>query len=267
MKTDTVKGAALVAIISASIGAFFTYVGSSPWRAEPILVVIEPKAVTIDADTVVQFSASVEQGGTAQIDDLEAAWTVGGLPLSASSVSRCTETVGALVISCRFVLPGTFAVSISADSGGQSASTSSVVSVKLNNGYIGISLPGFTAEETEAAYRDLLFGVDWVSIQKHFSRPILIFDPDSNANVYAVSHSVSSDADAWSNSGALEGKKIIIPAASQAAIEAVERELTKLGATLVVLPPEQVSPAVTAGLGEGSFVPVSSPDELPGEGN
>ena len=254
-------GKLILVVLGAALASGYEFLVNNPLKNAFPTASLVPEKITVAAGDVVQFDASgsVDPDG----DVLEYSWLVAGLPFSNSSVARCEELPNRRFANCRFVLPGTFSVSVSVtDSVNSAVFSSAVVDVKISGGYITITLPGVPANSARDAYRELLHGIDWAHLQPLFSRPIVLFDPDENANVYAVSIRPADAHGKQDLTGVLQGRKILVPSVSNEAREALETAFSRLGAVLITLPFPEIAQAVQSGLGEGQFVPLANPNEI-----
>jgi len=254
---DTVAGKILIGVAVAAGSAFIswfvsraTYVPPPP--PQPVAR-ITPTTALVQANTVVEFSAkgSSVQGAEQSIYS----WRVSGLEPNKSPVARCAEKIATL--SCRFALPGTFAVSIDVvDANGQYASAVSTITVSVPNGYLGLML----GSDNPNALRALLYDIDWVSLQSLVARPIVLQDPETGTPVYAAFADPPDDATdppPWRNAAA--GLKIAIPRLSPESSMAFEVALTQIGLVPVVLPFSEIYAATERGAVDLGFVSVNSP--------
>ena len=251
---DTWIGRASIAVFGAVAALVVTKVGG--WfEPRPPVAAIAPAEVAVPAGETVQFSAADSRdprGG-----ELALSWAVGGVALERSPVARCTPN--ATTLGCRFTLPGTFAVTVTAASPrGLRDSASATVTVAVEDGYFGLVVLAGSAE----AQRDLLYSVDWPRLQQAISRPIVLFDPDRDAPVYAVSVEAPSDADDAPWRGAAQGLEILLPAMPAAARALFVAELQRIGASVTAMPRGDVQAALTAGAADSGFFVFDSPQAL-----
>lgn len=217
---------------------------------------ISPSTVVAQANATVEFSA---KGSSVPSPETPAyLWRVSGLEPNKSPVARCDDKGATL--SCRFVLPGTFAVSVDVvDTNGQSGSAASTITVSVPSGYLGLILSNDDAN----ALRALLYDVDWVSLQSLVTRPIIILDPDSRSPVYAaLADPPSGTADPPPWRGAAAGLKVAIPPLPTEPKLQFEIALAEIGLVPVTLPFSEVYTATERGLVDVGFLTFDDPARL-----
>lgn len=219
---------------------------------------ISPSKIVVQANETVEFSANGSSVPSHETPDY--LWRVGGLEPNKSPVAKCHEQGGTL--SCRFALPGTFAVSVDVvDTNGQVGTAASTITVSIPNGYLGL----FLADQDENSLKALLYDIDWVSLQSLVARPIVIIDPDSGAPVYAALASKptgTADPPPWR--GAAAGLKVAIPPLPQAVRWQFESALTKIGLYPVSLAFREIFSADERGRFDVGFRSIDDPAGLAG---
>ena len=257
---DTVGGKILVGVVVAAASAFISWFVSRatfvPPPPERPVARITPSEASVQANDAIEFSA---EGSTfPSAEDRSFEWKVSGLPPNESPVARCKE--GFSTFSCRFMLPGTFAVSVEVvDANGERSGDAAAISVKIPYGYFGLML----RSEDPDAFRALLYDVDWVKLQSLVSRPIVLQDPDTNLPVYAaLADKPEYDGDSPPWQGAASGLKIAVPGLPPDAKEAVEIALSDIGMVPLTLAFAENYTALETGVIDGGFMAIDSPDQL-----
>lgn len=246
-------GAFISGLIGVAIGATFA-------TTVPPIAKITPPIVDIKAGDIVQFDASGSldpEGG-----ELRYTWKVGGVSPEESAISTCEKINNNQSLSCRFFLPGTFAVSVNvfSDESELSSTNSSSVTTEIVGGYVGLAFPSLSADDSDEIYREILYGIDWPEIQETISKPIVLYNPDTGLNVYAVSfEGIEAHKSVKRPTGALNGIKIIIPYFRNDREKKLATSLTSLGASIVPLPANDVNPALSSGIADGGITALSSP--------
>lgn len=257
---DTVLGKILIGVAVAAGSAFIswfvsraTYVPPPPPRP---VAEIAPQTILAQANAIVEFSA---KGSSVPSPERPSyLWRVSGLEPNKSPVARCDDKGATL--SCRFALPGTFAVSVDVvDANGQSGSAASTITVSVPSGYLGLML----GSDDPNALRALLYDVDWVALQSLVTRPIILLEPETNAPIYAALAEPPSDAaDPPPWRGAAAGLKIAIPLLPPESRLEFEIALAQIGLAPVTLPFSEVYMATERGAVDLGFVVVDSPEAL-----
>jgi hypothetical protein len=257
---DTVLGKILIGVAVAAGSAFIswfvsraTYVPPPPPKPSAAIV---PKELLAQANAMTEFSA---EGSTVPSAERPAyVWRVGGLEPNKSPVARCS--VNEATLSCRFMLPGTFAVSVEVvDANGQSNSAVSVISVSVPGGYLGL----FIDRDDPDALRSLLYDVDWIALQSLVTRPIVLQDPETNAPIFAALVEPPFDApDPPPWRGKANGLKIALPPLPSEARSEFEIALAQIGVVTVTLPAYEVFLATERGMVDLGFVAIDSPEAL-----
>lgn len=257
---DTTIGKIAIGAAIGLIGAAISFaVARYTLVLTPPNAVLQPEKATVTAGEIIEFSAagsSDPDGGA-----LRYGWTLGGLPFADSAVAQCTTRADDSLAICRFAAPGTFALGLRVVSESElEARAVASIKVTIENGYIGILLQG---SDTDDAYRELLYGVDWVAVQALSPRPIVLFDPDSDAPVFALSFIGTTAQRAIKRpTGALAGRKIMLAGFPRKAAAALEFELIALGAATAQIPFGEVAMAMQAGVADGASVGFDSLEEL-----
>lgn len=257
---DTFHGKILIGIAIAAGGAAIswfvsraTYVPPPPPRPT---AVISPSSIVGQANTPIQFSADGSFSGAS--NEISYLWRVGGFEASSSPVARCTGE--STTLTCRFALPGTFAVAVEViDKNGMSHAASSTVTVSVPGGYLGLML----RDEDEEALSALLYDVDWISLQQLVQRPIVLTHPIRGLPVYAAfvdPPEGTPEPPPWR--GAAAGRKVAIPPLPPDVRDQFEVALLEIGATPTTIPFAEVYSAVTMGAVDAAFVLISAPGEL-----
>lgn len=254
ISTDSISGKLVVAIVAPLVvGAVGFFAGRIVADSPALQIAIAPTNTVAFAGRVVEFSAegSVDPSGY----PLTFVWTVGGLPLGQSSAAGCSPTADGLLLSCQFVMPGNSAVAVTATSeDGRVATVAASVTIELQNGYLAM-IAVDSGAYIDAVYRDLMNALDWPALQAHVRTPILVFDPDQRIALPAAS--IRPDQSRVGD--ALGGSKIMVPLGPDSeAFELVKDAIGPLGATLVAIPPGQISASLESGLGEIGLTLVSS---------
>lgn len=258
---DTVTGKILIGVAVAAGSAFISWFASratyvAPPPLKPIARIVPTEAV-VQANTVIEFSAA---GSVFHDTDRPSyVWRVSGLEPNVSPAARCSgvETI----LSCRFIVPGTFAVSVEViDANGQSSMSASSITVSVPNGYLGLILRGGRRDSLKA----LLYDIDWAALQPLTrGRLIILEDPETGAPVYAAlaePPTTATSPPAWR--GAAAGLKIAIPPMSANARIAFETALIEIGLVPVTLPFAEIFSATEQGMTDVGFVMIDSPGAL-----
>lgn len=257
---DTVFGKILIGVAVAAGSAFISwFVSRATYEPPPPprpVADIAPPTILAQANAIVEFSAkgsSIPSPATPSY-----LWRVSGLEPNKSPVAKCEENGATL--SCRFALPGTFAVSVDiVDANGQSSSAASTITVSVPSGYLGLML----SSDNPNALKALLYDVDWVALQSLVTRPIILIDPESNAPVYAALAEPPSDAtDPPPWRGAAAGLKVAIPPLPPESSLQFEIALAEIGLSPVRLPFSEVYVATERGAIDLGFVVIDSPEVL-----
>lgn len=257
---DTALGKIVVGLVVAAGSAFIAwFVSRATYEPPPTPrpdAKIAPTSVLAQANEVVEFTA---QGSSVPSSEAPTYfWSVGGLDLNKSPVARCTDR--GTTIGCRFILPGTFAVSVRVlDANGQPSSAAASVTVSIPSGYLGVLL----GKDDPNALRALLYDVDWVSLQALVARPIVLQDPETGAPIYAAL--VEPPAAMAANPpwrGAATGLKVAIPRLPSDVQAEFEVALAQIGMVPVTLPLGEIFEATERGAVDLGFIAVDSPEAL-----
>lgn len=257
---DTVIGKIFIGIAVAAGSAIISWVVSRATYVPPPLpkpaAQISPSTIVAQANAIVEFSAQGSSVPSPEKPDYQ--WRVSGLEPNNSPVARCDDKGATL--SCRFALPGTFAVSVDVvDANGQVGSAASTITVSVPSGYLGLLL----GNENEEALRALLYDVDWVALQSLVTRPIIILDPDSRSPVYAALATPpdgTADPPPWR--GAAAGLKIAIPPLPAESRLQFEIALVEIGLVPVTLPFSENYTATERGAIDVGFLSIDDPAGL-----
>jgi hypothetical protein len=263
---DTIWGRIAIGLAIAAGSAVISWIVARasyvPPPPQQPTAVIAPTTYTAAPGETVEFSAS---GSSAPSSNAEGGapliyhWSVGGVPPEMSAIARCNENTA--ILRCRFVSPGAFAVSVAVvDQNKQSASAASIVTVGVPGGYLGIFLLGATRAD---AHRALLYDVDWVEVQSKTSQPIVLYDPDTDAAIFAMQADPPADAvDPPPWRGEAGGLKIALPPMPRLAREALEMALLDLGLSVVQMPSGEIYHAGTRGAVDAVGLPLDTPEGL-----
>jgi hypothetical protein len=221
-----------------------------------------PEIAEIEAGQTLQFSAAQSTDANGSIQDYK--WSIGGFPHEQSSVGYCDITDSKIDAVCIFSTPGNFSVSVEVtNSKGKSSVDVSPVSVSMANGFVGLLLKaGSGKQEKDDAFRALLKLADWPDIQRGVSRPILLYDPDLGEPVFAASIIPAKDkSGSAAKDDSLFGVKLVVPRFSPNVKSQLSALIESHGGTLVEIPAGEIYTALTTGLSNSGFVPVSSLDQ------
>lgn len=215
---------ATIAAASALLTVAVTWV-TAP-QPEPTLS-IEPSEASVEAGRTIEFIAT----GLPSLSgsDITLEWRVSGAPLKNNPIGSCETRQGATLISCRLALPGIFSVTLrgSNDEGYQAAAVASV-QVVGPGAYVAVALA--RVHNAEAAYRALLNTVDWIKVQESTPRPIVLYDPDVGAPIFAVSYKRRQIVDI--DAGSLAGVSISVWSEAYASAGSLVEPLEALGASV-----------------------------------
>jgi len=262
---ETTKGqifiGVVVAIIGSLFGAFVTWI---TLKNEPPSADLVPSMLEVEANQPINFSAA--GSSDPEQDSITFRWSLNGLPFGENPAANCTPANDPAIVNCRFVMPGTHAVTVEVEDGdGLIASKSASVTVSLNNGYLSLVLnvPG-GADAQAAAERAFLYAIDWREVQALVGRPIILFDPDRGASVYAAT--VKRDLEAAiaaitapevSFGGLKIGNFGLRPNVQDLIM--IHAADAGLSVTFFALPAGEVMIGIERGIGEGGFTLSNSP--------
>lgn len=242
---DTVVGKIVIGVAIAAASAVITVaVGQlTASKPDPVLA-IEPPDASVEAGRTVEFAAT----GLPPAKDprMKLDWQLSGAPLANNPIGSCESEDGARIIRCRLALPGIFALTLrSSTAGGREIAAVASVEVVAPGAYIALVLAG--VYNAEAAYRALLNSVDWVEIQRSTPRPIVLYDPDLGAPIFAASHRPREGIDV--DVGSLAGVTVSVWSEAHASADALRAPLEELGARVRLVafgsrPEDVVEPAV-----------------------
>lgn len=257
---NTVLGKILIGIAIAAGSAFISWFVSRATHVPPPLprpvAEIAPATILAQANAIVEFSAKGSSIPSPETPSY--LWRVSGLEPNKSPVAKCDDKGSTL--SCRFVLPGTFAVSVDVvDANGESSSAASSITVSVPSGYLGLML----GSDNSNALKALLYDIDWVALQSLVTRPIILIEPESKAPVYAALAEPPADAtDPPPWRGAASGLKVAIPPLPPESRLQFEIALAEIGLVPVRLPFSEVYLATERGAIDLGFVVIDSPGGL-----
>lgn len=193
------------------------------------------------------------------------AWSLNALPFGSSPAAKCSPTAKTSVINCRFVMPGTHAVSVAVmDDHGISSSASASVTVSVERGYVSLYLdaPGGAIGQA-AAETALLYSVDWGDVQSRIGRPIILFDPELGSSVYTATivRDVEKAKEALAVVGATDNLKIGGSGLQPQVRDLIMMQASDAGMSILFfdLPASEVIAGTQAGIGEGGFLLTASP--------
>ncbi len=263
--SETVLGKLLIgtalAVISALIGGVVAWMSI---KDEPPVVSISPKEITVAAlePTIFSAEASHDPEGA----DLTFAWSLNGQPFGSSPVAVCSETPKPSVVSCRFSMSGTHAVTVAGkDPSSLVSSAAATVQVKLENGYLGLVINVGDMITQSAIETAILYGVDWGEVQTLVGRPIILNDPILKTSVYAALYGRDLEAAKSALSvTSIAGIKVGSFGLRQEAQDIIQLQAAEAGLhiSFFSMPANEVMSGIQAGIGEGGFLAISSPAEL-----
>jgi len=256
---DTVAGKIFIGLMLAIGGAIVAWAsGVLTHTTPPPIAIITPETLMTRAGETVEFTAAASHDPEGR--PLQLVWSVGGLAPKDSSVAQCQDQ--GVILRCRFAAPGTFAVSVEAISTTDLHSTAAAtVTVSFEDGYLAVLIVAGGDE----AQRALLYDVDWPAIQALISRPIILFSPDAQAPVYAVSArppAPVSDPPPWRGKAA--GLKIQLPFSQGPFGTAMVQAIESLGASPIGITGtgQNIAQALQTGSIEGGFMTFASPEDF-----
>ena len=254
----------VVAIIGTMFGAFVTWI--TVRNAPPVADIVP---ATLEADELQPINFSAAGSSDPESRTLKYEWSLNALPFGKNPAANCAASDDPAIINCRFIMPGTHAVTVSvADNDGLTASKSASVTVTLENGYLSlvINAPG-GPEAQMAAERAFLYAVDWSAVQALVGRPIVLFDPDRKTAVYAstVERDIETAKEAMAspdvNFANLKiGNFGLRPNVQDLIV--IQAADAGLGITFFGLPAGEVMTGIERGIGEGGFTLFSSPGDF-----
>ena len=260
---DSFAGKVAAPVVASCITGAIVYVATlAVATPPPPEVELLAPGQPVQADVPAEFGAGSTRSPAGRPLTLD--WQVGGLPLGESAVANCTTADAARLLRCRFVVPGSIAVRLTAtDDRGRQSSAGATVEVVLPNGYVLVTVAGgAVGPQADDVYAALLAMIDWTSLQQHVARPVLLYDPGRDALVYAASVAFDAARAAQvAGSGVLMGRTLILPPLAPPARTMLEEAVTMAGARLVPVPLENVPDALERGLGELGLLPMASPAE------
>lgn len=254
----------VVAVIGTIFGALLTWVTVK--NAPPVADLIP---ATLEAEALQPINFSAAGSSDPESSTLQYEWSLNALPFGENPAANCTLSDDPAIINCRFIMPGTHAVTVSVqDEDGLTASKSTSVTVTLENGYLSlvINAPG-GPEGQKAAERAFLYAVDWSAVQALVGRPIVLFDPDRKTAVYAstVERDIAAAKEALAspdvNFANLKIGNFRLRPNVQDLI-ATQAADAGLGIVFFGLPAGEVVTGIERGIGEGGFTLFSSPADF-----
>ncbi|MFG5382656.1 PKD domain-containing protein [Yoonia sp. R2-816] len=249
-------------VVGAVLGVGGFFLGKATAPDVPPMAAISPEMASITAGENIQFSAA-GSSSTASTGINEFRWKIGGHPATESSVGYCDSEANAQIADCRFNLPGTYSVSVDVtDETGLTATAVAPITVTLENGFVGVVLfAGRDPAATDQAYRVILAAIDWQDIQRTVSRPIVIFDPDKKAPVYAASIPFVEGAIDYLDNDLFAGAKVMIPPFDPSVREVVVNALRDLGSSVQIVPLGEMELNIQNGLAGSGFLTFDSPED------
>lgn len=252
---------AVVAVIGTLFGAFLTWVTLSN---QPPVASIVPE--TLDAHALLPVIFSAAGSNDPDGDQLHYEWSLNALPFGANPAARCSPTTDPATANCRFVMPGTHAVTVAVeDEWGARRSTSASITVTITRGYVSLYFRASSDETIQAAAeRALLYAVDWGKVQSMVGRPILLFDPDSGSAVYAstIDRDLTRAQDALASKFVRDNFKIGGFGLTQETKDFIAMQAGEVGMTIFFfdVPFGEVVTGTEAGIGDGGFILSDSPE-------
>ena len=260
---DSILGQLIIGVVGSAIvgiGGFF--LGKAVAPPVPPVAAISPAAISVSAGELVEFSAA---GSTSTYGEItEYIWKVGGHPAAESSVGFCQTKAQDNIAICQFVLPGTFSVSVDVlDGTGITSTAVSPITVSLPNGYVGLILfVDADKEVSDQIYRLFLAAFDWQRIQRSVSRPIVIYDPDKQAPVFASSVPYVEDALAALDTSIFAGAKLIIPTFLPRGVrDELQSTVEELGGSAQIIQSSEVDQSIQSGMARSGITGFSSPED------
>lgn len=265
--SDTVAGkiliGAVVGIIGTLFGAFVTWITIAN---EPPIADLVPS--TLEAAALQPISFSAEASSDPEGGELTYIWSLNALPFGSSPAANCSPSTKASLINCRFVMPGTHAVSVLvSDDAGLSNPASASVTVTVERGYVSlyIKAPGGQIGQA-AAETALLYGVDWSDVQSRIGRPVILFDPELGSSVYAatVERDIEKARAALDAQGATDNLKIGGSGLRPEVRDLITVQASDAGMSLFFfdLPAGEVISGTETGIGDGGFILTTSPAQF-----
>ena len=262
--TETAIGKIVVGLSVAAggalIGALITWATT---RNAPPTVALSPESLEAEALEEVRFTA--EGSADPEGDPLAFAWRLNALPFDASPAAQCAATPLPSVVTCRFLMPGTHAVTVEATDGRRlRASRSASVTVILEGGYVGLVLGD--SGSRDALERALLYAVDWRTVQANVASPIVLNDPDLPGTVYAASRIPDIERARTAMTRAVPPHVVQIysfglPQGARDLIVSGAAE-AGLAVSFVILPPGEVATAIGDAKPDGGIVLLDRPSVL-----
>ena len=97
--------------------------------------------IMLEAEANQQINFSAAGSSDPEQDSITFRWSLNGLPFGENPAASCMPANDPAIVKCRFVMPGTHAVTVEVEDGdGLVASKSTSVTVSLNNGYLSLVL-------------------------------------------------------------------------------------------------------------------------------
>lgn len=261
--SDSTGGKIFIGVAIFAFTGLLSYFGgriTAP-NSAPVASLV-PEKVEAEAGETIQFSAAESISPDGSIENYR--WSIGGYPHEQSSVGYCDISEDQQNATCIFSAPGNFSVSVEIVADDDKSDIAvSPVSIAMTNGFVGLLLKsGSEKKERDDAFRALLKLADWPEIQRGVSRPILLYDPDLGEPVFAASiNSSKYNSNGIGDSKALAGVKLIVPRFSVEIRSLLAALVESHGGTLVVIPASEIYTALSTGLSNSGFLPVSSVGE------
>lgn len=265
--SDTFTGKILIGAIVGAIGTIFgAFVTWVMIANKPPVANLVPS--TLEATALQPISFSAEASNDPEGGNLTYSWSLNALPFGSSPAANCSPSSKPSLINCRFVMPGTHAVSVLVyDEDGLSNPASASITVSVERGYVSLYLkaPGGQAGQA-AAETALLYGVDWSKIQSHIGRPVILFDPELGSSVYAatVERDIEKARAALNAQGATDNLKIGGSGLRPEVRDLIMIQASEAGMSLFFfdLPAGEVIAGTESGIGEGGFILTTSPTQF-----
>ena len=253
MASESIAGKVIVGVAVAAIAGFGGWVWGQV-TAKPTVptVVVTPKSATAPVGEPIDFAV------TTNYLQVTPEWSLGGRLLGESSAAYCEAGQDGKVLTCRFAMPGSVAVTAAITTeDGLMASDSVSVKVNIPGGYVAFVFPGLSKSRTHDAYRLFLTSFDWVKIQSSIPRPIILYNPDLKRNVYALAKTKSQPP---GDPRALYGVRVLVPNLAEPGRSYLNAKLTELGAVQLSMAFAEINAALMTGLAESSLVTVDGID-------
>ncbi len=234
-------------------------------KNSPPVAKVVPNQLSVTAAENVTFSAS--ESNDADNDELTFKWTVAGGSINTTSIAFCKLSEDNSQLSCKFTSPGNHIVTVEVkDEHNESTSALASVRVTIPGGYVGFIIQYGSTNKDLNLIRAVNYAIDWVKIQSILrGKPIVIYDPDSNSDIFAVNieRSIRKAKQFIEESNGGSGLKILVPSNIEIRKQ-IQVDLNEAGiqANVIQMPFGEVLTALTKGLTNTGFVPLSNGKEL-----